>query len=52
MKLGDLVIVIEPSSCFEGQRGRVIWLRPIMVLLDGEERPMRFGEGELQCLPN
>lgn len=48
MKLEARVVVIERRCSFHGQRGRVTQTTPhLMVLLDGEEKPLRFGESEV-----
>lgn len=47
MIVGAAVIVIAPWSSFRGQRGRVTQREPLMVLLDGERQPMRFGAREV-----
>lgn len=41
---GDAVRVREDWwSLFRGQRGVVVQVEPLMVLLEGEPRPLRFG---------
>ena len=47
MRVGALVVVVAQWSSFHGQRGRVTQREPLMVLLDGERQPMRFGEREV-----
>lgn len=53
MKVGDRVLVHEAWSSFQGQRGEVTQTKPfLMVLLDDESRPMRFGDSEVIAVDN
>ncbi len=46
--IGDRVLVVAGWSTFYGQRGRITSYEPrTMVLIDGEKKPMRFGESEI-----
>lgn len=48
MKRGDAVLVVAPWSSFHGMRGEVTQAEPhVMVLLDGETKPLRMGATEI-----
>ena len=51
MRLGGRVEVRSDWSMFTGQQGELVQAEPhLMVALDGEAEPLRFGEGELVTL--
>ena len=42
----DRVLVTAQWSSFFGQRGTVQSVAPLMIIIDGDTFPMRFGERE------
>lgn len=47
MRVGDRVRVYSERCSFFGQSGSVAGLSPLMVRLDGEEKPLAFGPREV-----
>lgn len=48
MRVDATVVVVAGWSTFRARRGRVTATQPhLMVLLDGEPKPMRFGDREV-----
>jgi hypothetical protein len=48
MNIGDRVTVFSGWSSFRGCMGKIVQLKPyVMVLLDGEDKPMAFGTSEI-----
>jgi hypothetical protein len=50
MTRGDRVLVHRSWSSFFGREGTVEEVEPLMILIDGEQFAMRFGETEVQRL--